>query len=282
MPGWPFGSSSRAIGSIRRSELAPHRELGAYCPGLCGFPQPSHEQERANDVGALMSARPRAIRRRAKRLYGYWRAEQRTLRQGLVALALSTVAGFVAGLTLSGIGGTLQRLPGLLVLMPAAVGMRGTIFGAIGARLGTTINAGQFEPSLRRKGFLGQNVQSSWYLTLATCLFLGPAAHIVAIAFGARLDLGLEPRDHLRRGGRARVRVHPARDGGAVGPVPSPSLGPGLGLDAHRHGDRRHGHAAGAVARIPGGPASSRSHAVPGLGDGGALPLCGPFGATRG
>ena len=38
---------------------------------------------------------------------------RRTLRQGLVALALSTAAGFVAGLTLAHITGTLAALPGL-------------------------------------------------------------------------------------------------------------------------------------------------------------------------
>ena len=73
-----------------------------------------------------------ALPRRARLLWAYWRAEQRTLRQGLVALALSTLAGFVAGLTLAHITGTLQELPGLIVLIPAAVGMKGTIFGAIG------------------------------------------------------------------------------------------------------------------------------------------------------
>jgi len=83
-----------------------------------------------------------ALPRRAQRLWAYWRAEQRTLRQGLVALALSTLAGFVAGLTLAHITGTLQELPGLIVLIPAAVGMKGTIFGAIGARLGTANVAG--------------------------------------------------------------------------------------------------------------------------------------------
>ena len=45
------------------------------------------------------------------------------------------------------------------------------------------INTGQFEPNLSSDGFLGQNALGSWYLTLATCLFLGPAAHVVASAF---------------------------------------------------------------------------------------------------
>ena len=66
----------------------------------------------------------RALARRAKRLIGYWRSETRTIRQGLVALVLSTAAGFVAGLTLAHLTGTLAALPGLLILIPAAVGMR--------------------------------------------------------------------------------------------------------------------------------------------------------------
>ena len=49
-----------------------------------------------------------AFPRRARSLWAYWRAEQRTLRQGLVALVLSTFAGFVAGLTLSHISETLR------------------------------------------------------------------------------------------------------------------------------------------------------------------------------
>ena len=125
-----------------------------------------------------------AISRRATRLFRSLRAERRTLRQGLVALVLSTVAGFIAGLTLSGIGDTLQALPGLIILIPAAVGMRGTIFGAIGARLGTTNAAGTFEVSFRRDGVLYQNVYIAVVTTFASSLWLAVLAKIAASAFG--------------------------------------------------------------------------------------------------
>ena len=46
----------------------------------------------------------------------------------------------------------LELLPGLLVLIPASVGMRGMIFGAMGARLGTGIAAGVFEPTSSVEG----------------------------------------------------------------------------------------------------------------------------------
>ena len=52
-------------------------------------------------------------------------------RQGFVALVVGLAASLVAGFTLGGINETLERLPGLLVLIPAAIAVRGTIFGAM-------------------------------------------------------------------------------------------------------------------------------------------------------
>ncbi len=125
-----------------------------------------------------------AVPRRARLLWAHWRAERRTLGQGLVALALSTVAGFVAGLTLAHITGTLERLPGLIILIPAAVGMKGTIFGAIGARLGTANAAGLLEPHLRRGGILRRNVSVAILTTFSSALWLAVLARIASAAFG--------------------------------------------------------------------------------------------------
>jgi mgtE-like transporter len=125
-----------------------------------------------------------ALPRRARRLWAYWRAEQRTLRQGLVALALSTLAGFVAGLTLAHITGTLQELPGLIVLIPAAVGMKGTIFGAIGARLGTANVAGLLEPTLRPGTVLQRNVYVAVVTTFSSALWLAVLSVLASAAIG--------------------------------------------------------------------------------------------------
>jgi mgtE-like transporter len=125
---------------------------------------------------------PRA--RRTPRFLAALRSERRTLRQGAIALALSTVAGFVAGLTLSHIGGTLERLPGLLVLIPAAVGMRGTIFGALAARLGTGIHAGLFDTAFQRWGALRDNVAVAIVTTLTSSVWLAVLAKLASAAFG--------------------------------------------------------------------------------------------------
>lgn len=126
-------------------------------------------------------ARPR--RDLARRLWTYWRTERRTLAQGFVALFISSGGDLLAGLALAFMDSSLRRLPGLAILIPAAIGMRGNIFGALGSRLGTGIHAGRFEPGRERRGFLRQNVLGSMYLTFATCLFLAVAARVIAAAF---------------------------------------------------------------------------------------------------
>src|SRR4051794_6382059 len=123
----------------------------------------------------------RAFARRTERLIGFWRSESRTIRQGLVALVLSTGAGFVAGLTLAHLTGRLAALPGLLILIPAAVGMKGTIFGAIGARLGTASAAGLLTIDLRPGGVLRRNVEVAILTTFSSSLWLA----VLARAAGA-------------------------------------------------------------------------------------------------
>jgi mgtE-like transporter len=128
-------------------------------------------------------ARRRALARRGKRLLGYWRSETRTLRQGLVALVCSTAAGFVAGLTLAHLTGTLATYPGLFILIPAAVGMRGTIFGAIGARLGTADAAGLLTIDLRPGGVLRRNVVVAVLTTFSSALWIAFLARVIASIF---------------------------------------------------------------------------------------------------
>jgi mgtE-like transporter len=118
------------------------------------------------------------------RVLGYWRAERRTIRHGLISLVVSTVGEIAAGIALGAMTGTLEKLPGLLILLPAANSIRGSIFGALSSRLGTTIHTGQFEPSLRRGGVLFQNIYSASVLTFAVSLLFGVFARGVAVALG--------------------------------------------------------------------------------------------------
>jgi len=159
----------------------PGRSQRAAANGRQRVAAATSEEVRANDGRSVMAFDPR---RRARRLFGHLRSERRTLRQGFVALIVSTGAALVAGITLSSISHTLLALPGLIILIPAANGMRGTIFGAIGARFGTSIHAGLFEVTRERRGVLYQNTFVAIATTFSSSLYLAALAKLSAVMFG--------------------------------------------------------------------------------------------------
>jgi mgtE-like transporter len=124
------------------------------------------------------------MRRGIWRVLDYWRAERRTIGQGFVALVISSLGSLVAGIALGSITGTLEALPGLMVMVPAAIGMRGNIFGALGSRLGTSIHSGMYSPTREREGVLYQNIYAVSVLTLAIALLEGALAKTMTVAFG--------------------------------------------------------------------------------------------------
>lgn len=119
-----------------------------------------------------------------REVFRYWQAERVTLRQGMIALSVSAVGNLPTGLALGFMTNRLRFLPGLFILIPAAIGMRGNIFGALGSRLGTSIHSGLFQTNWDRRGILYQNIYAATLLTFMTSLFLGAAAKVVSSAFG--------------------------------------------------------------------------------------------------
>jgi mgtE-like transporter len=121
-----------------------------------------------------------------RRILAYLAAERRTFAQGFAAQLIASMGSLIGGLALGSITGTLQRLPGLLVLIPAAVATRGNIFGALGSRLGTSIHAGLFSANREREGPLFQNLVGATFLTLSVSLLLAVLAKAMMAVFGIR------------------------------------------------------------------------------------------------
>ncbi|HYZ98424.1 MAG TPA: magnesium transporter [Acidimicrobiales bacterium] len=111
--------------------------------------------------------------------------------QSLVALGMALLASLIAGLTLGAITDTLEDLPGLLILIPAATGLRGTIAGALGARLGTAIHSGTFRVSSRADTVLGQNVLAAGALTLFASVVLAVLAKVVSVGVGVERSISV-------------------------------------------------------------------------------------------
>src|SRR5215210_3655857 len=134
-----------------------------------------------------MVRRPRLLRR----FVAIVRSDPAGVGAGFVALLLSSGGDLVAGLALGAITGTLEALPGLLVLVPAAIGMRGNIFGGLGSRFSTAIHAGTFRVSRRLDTLVGQNVAASLALSLSISLVLAVLAKAVSVGFGVANSISI-------------------------------------------------------------------------------------------
>ncbi|HSJ46743.1 MAG TPA: magnesium transporter [Euzebyales bacterium] len=125
-------------------------------------------------------------------MLAHWSNERATLRQGVTALTICVTVTLFAGIILGAMEGVLEETPGLLVLVPSAIGMRGAIFGALAARLGTGMLTGQFTTSLRRGSFTAANVEAALLLSMIT------AVATAALAWGTSGLFGLETIDVLQ------------------------------------------------------------------------------------
>ena len=106
------------------------------------------------------------------------------MRQSFVANLISSITSLVAGLTLVGMDHRIEAVEGLFILIPVSIGMRGNIFGALAARLGTSIHSGLFEVARNKSGMLFQNSYAAVLLTFATSATIGLLARAVASLLG--------------------------------------------------------------------------------------------------
>ena len=123
-------------------------------------------------------------RRLGGRFAALVRADLPGVRAGFIALLISSLGDLVTGITLGSITHTLELLPGLIVLVPAAIGMRGNVFGALGSRLGTQIHAGTFRWSNRVDTEAGQNAAAAMVSSVVVAAALAVLAKVVSVAFG--------------------------------------------------------------------------------------------------
>lgn len=133
----------------------------------------------------------RALARRP--LGGYLGPNSEDAAQSLAALSFSVSTSLITGLIIAAAQGSIRQFPGLLLFIPAAIGLRGNVFGPLGGRLSTALRTGTFSWSWRREGLLSQNVIAA----LATSLFvsMGLAFFAEILAMTVETDGGAEPID---------------------------------------------------------------------------------------
>lgn len=105
------------------------------------------------------------------------------LKESLIALSICAVGDLCAGIILGNMEFFLKTYPGLMVIIPGAIGMRGNIFGSFGSRLGTHLHIGTLSPEFKRSDILDENITASLILTMVLSVLLGVIAKIICIIF---------------------------------------------------------------------------------------------------
>jgi mgtE-like transporter len=109
------------------------------------------------------------------------------LKQSLPLLVVCGLGGILAGNTFGAMANTLQDIPGLIVVIPAVIAMRGNISTALGSRLGSAYHLGIINAENLWNEELKQNLLGSITLSLIMSIIIG------FLAYGSSLILNVHP-----------------------------------------------------------------------------------------
>lgn len=104
-------------------------------------------------------------------------------RQGIISLILASLGSLLGGIYLGTFSEMLELLPGLIIMVPAAIGMRGNIFASLGSRMSTALHVGEIS-RLERSPVITGNIAASVFLTLTVSFLLGILSRVTAFIFG--------------------------------------------------------------------------------------------------
>ncbi|MFQ6073822.1 MAG: hypothetical protein ACE5KC_01250, partial [Candidatus Bathyarchaeia archaeon] len=111
---------------------------------------------------------------------------RKMVKESFFSEVLSISGGTVAGIFLA--SGAMQNLlesfPGLLIMVPGFLGLRGNILGAVSARVGTGLHTGLIEPKITLKGDTAINFVASLFLSTFVNTLIGVLAYLVGFILG--------------------------------------------------------------------------------------------------
>lgn len=137
-------------------------------------------------MGALPERDEKGIREKNAEAYLAQYCSVRNILSQILPILLVTLTGsLIAGLLLTGMIDTLTALPGLLIMIPAVMDTRGSIYASLGSRIGSGLHLGFVDPSLKKNPHLLNAIVGSMINALIISAF------IAILAFGFLTYLGL-------------------------------------------------------------------------------------------
>jgi len=111
---------------------------------------------------------------------------RKMIKESFFSEVLSISGGTLAGLFLasSAMRNLLENFPGLLIMIPGFLGLRGNILGAVSARIGTGLHTGLIEPKITLKGDTAMNLVASLLLSMFVNTLIGVLTYFVSVFLG--------------------------------------------------------------------------------------------------
>ena len=106
------------------------------------------------------------------------------LRQSLPLLILCGIGEIIAGSVFGGISEFIEVLPGLIVLIPAIMGLKGNIDITLGSRLGSAVHMGVISSNNIWNTETKENVYASLALGVIMAVVAGFLAYVTCILLG--------------------------------------------------------------------------------------------------
>lgn len=103
------------------------------------------------------------------------------VKQSLPLIVFCGLGAIVAGSTLGVMVDILREIPGLIVVIPAIIAMRGNISTAFGSRLGSAYHLGVIDADNLWNEELKQNIIGSFVLSFFVAIIIGILAYLTSI-----------------------------------------------------------------------------------------------------
>ena len=110
------------------------------------------------------------------------------VKQSLPLIVFCGLGAIVAGSTLGIMKDLLREIPGLIVVVPAIIALRGNISTAFGSRLGSAYHLGIISADNLWNEELKQNILGSFILSLFVSIIIGLLAYVTSFIFGVYPD----------------------------------------------------------------------------------------------
>jgi len=118
-----------------------------------------------------------------------WDVTTTAYRSALPTLVVSAAGGLLAGSVLGGMNAELEAVPGLLVMVPAFLAIRGSVYGSLGSRLSSALHQGLIEPVFEVDDRLANAVLAAILNGLSASVF----AAILTFGLLSALDARVAP-----------------------------------------------------------------------------------------